>query len=550
MNITAIRTIIKHNLSQISIAIAIAVSMSIIPNHWATAQTLETNSEDELVGNMAQVNRVSELRDLKPGDWAYEALRNLRERYGCINGYPNGTYQGNATITRYEFAVGLNSCLDKIRKLLASERGKIVTEDIVTLERLSRDYRAELAKLNSRTEGLATTIEQLESRQFSTTTKVLGNLRVQANSFFSGDNDPQTNIQYNLFLGQLTSFTGKDRLLTALGATNTAFPELASNNAGIDFGSTREGASDTTGSGDTGNSLRLIGLEYQFPLGDKTLIDIVAANRYRFSPILLKQFFPGYSLGQGPVSTFAEAPPIYLLGAGSGVSISYEFLESTVLTLTYLSTFANEPQSGRGLFNGDYIAAAQINYNPSPDLFIQLLYHHGYFDNGNFGFNNGQTFRGNGFVGTALANRFDDPGVFFADGAEVVSNAYQIGGYYSISDRLIVGGWANLIKARLLGKGDADIWTYSLQTAFPDLFIEGNQGGLIVGVEPSLTSLDTSLEIPEFENDTSLHIEAYYRHQVNDNLSLTPSIIWITAPNQDANNEDIVIGGIRSTFNF
>ena len=256
------------------------------------------------------------------------------------------------------------------------------------------------------------------------------------------------------------------------------------------------------------------------------------------------------SLGRGPTSAFAEAPPIYLLGGGSGISASYEFLDSTVLTLTYLSTFANDSQSGRGLFNGDYIASAQINYNPTPDFFLQLLYQNGYFDNGNFGFNNGQTFRGNGFVGTALANRFDDPGVFFAEGAEVSSNAYQIGGYYTIGDRIIVGGWANLIKVRLLGKGDADIWTYSLQAAFPDLFIEGNQGGLILGVEPTLTSLDTDLEIAEFKNDTSLHIEAYYRYQLNDNVSLTPSLIWITAPNQDANNQDIAIGGIRTTFNF
>ena len=432
VNITEIRTIIKHNLSQISIGIAIAVSISIIPNHWATAQTLEANQsthepinpldnpldkrEDELVGNMEQVNRVSELRDLKPGDWPYEALRNLSERYGCIHGYPNDTYQGNATITRYEFAVGLNSCLNKMRKLLASERGKIVTEDIATLERLLRDYRAELTKLNSRTEELATTIEQLESKQFSTTSKLQGNLRVQANTFFSGDNDPQTNIQYNLFLNQLTSFTGKDSLSIALASTNTVFPELASNNSGTNFGSTREGASDTSSAGDTGNSLRLIRLEYQFPLGDKTLIDIVATSRYRFSPILLKQFFPGYMVGQGPVSSFAEAPPLYLLGGGSGVVISHEFLDSAVLTLTYLSNFANQPQSDRGLFNGDYIAAAQINFNPSPNLFVQLLYHHGNFDNGNFGFFNGKTFEDNGFIGTALANRFDDPGVFFADG--------------------------------------------------------------------------------------------------------------------------------------
>ena len=559
MNITETTTILKQNFSQAAKAIAIASSLLITINDSVTAQTIESNNEfipsmgdieGEVVGDMEQINKVSELLDVNPGDWAYEALRSLSDRYGCIDGYPDGTYRGDATLTRYEFAVGLNSCLINIQQIIAGGEAEISPQDLATLEKLQKNYSAELVAINNRLDRLETNIKQIEDNQFSTTTKLTGNLRVQTNTFFEGDGDPQTNVQYNLFLGQLTSFTGRDLLLTALGSTNTTFPELASTNNGLEVGSTREGSSDTTGSGDTANNLRIIGLEYQFPLGDKAVIDIIAANRYRFSPILLRQFFPGYSLGQGPVSAFAEAPPIYLLGGGSGISASYEFLDSTVLTLTYLSTFANDARSGRGLFNGDYIASAQINYNPTPDFFLQLLYQNGYFDNGNFGFNNGQTFRGNGFVGTALANRFDDPGVFFEEGAEVSSNAYQIGGYYTIGDRIIVGGWANLIKARLLNKGDADIWTYSLQAAFPDLFIEGNQGGLIVGVEPTLTSLDTDLEVAEFENDTSLHIEAYYRHQLNDNISLTPSLIWITAPNQDANNEDIVIGGIRTAFNF
>jgi hypothetical protein len=37
---------------------------------------------------MGQVTNVSQLRDVQPSDWAYEALRSLVERYGCIAGYP------------------------------------------------------------------------------------------------------------------------------------------------------------------------------------------------------------------------------------------------------------------------------------------------------------------------------------------------------------------------------------------------------------------------------------------------------------------------------
>ncbi|MBD2203580.1 carbohydrate porin [Calothrix sp. FACHB-1219] len=499
---------------------------------------------------MAQVTNISQLQDVAPTDWAFTALQSLVERYGCIAGYPNGTFRGDRALTRYEFAAGLNACLDRINELIGTATQELVTkQDLETLKRLQEEFASELATLRGRVDALEARTTELEANQFSTTTKLFGNLRVQTNAYFSGDGNPSANIQYNLFLGLLSSFTGRDLLLTAIGVTNTQFPELANTNNGRDVGTTREGSSDATGSGDTGSFARLIGLEYQFPIGEKLLIDVVAANRYRFSPFLLSQYAPYYRLGQGPTSAFAEAPPIYLVGAGSGVSASYKIVDSTVLTLTYLGTFANESQAG-GWFNGDYIAAAQINYNPSPNFFLQLLYQHGYFNPGNFGFHNGQTFRDNGFVGSALANRFDDAGVLFNDASAVSTNAYQIGGFVAISPKVLLGGWANLIKARLIGKGDADIWTYSVQAAFPDLFRKGNQGGLIVGMEPTLTGLRTNLPYAEFKNDTSLHIEAYYRHQLSEQVSISPSLIWITSPNQDASNEDIIIGGIRTNFNF
>ncbi|RCJ19660.1 porin [Nostoc minutum NIES-26] len=507
----------------------------------------ENSSADESLG---QINSVAQFSDVQPTDWAFGALQSLVERYGCIAGYPNATFRGNRALTRYEFAAGLNTCLDRINELIATATNDLVTkEDLVSLKRLQDEFSAELTTLRGRVDTLEAQTAEIEANQFSTTTKLLGNLRVQTNAYFSGDGNPQANVQYNLFLGLLTSFTGRDSLFTAIGATSSAFPELATNNNSRDVGSTREGASDTTGSGDTLNTFRILGLEYQFPIGENLLINVVAANRYRFSPVLLSQFLPYYRIGSGPTSAFAEAPPIYLVGGGAGIAASYKVVDSTVLTLTYLGTFANESQAG-GLFNGDYVAAAQINYNPNPGFFLQLLYQHGYFNPGNFGFNNGQVFRGNGFVGTALANRFDDAGVLFDEASAVSSNAYQIGGYFAISPKVVIGGWANLIQARLLGKGDADIWTYSVQAAFPDLFKKGNQGGLVVGMEPTLTGLRTDIPYPKFKNDTSLHIEAYYRHQLSDQISITPSLTWITAPNQDANNEDIIIGGFRTTFSF
>ncbi len=68
----------------------------------------------------AQVTSVSQLSDVQPTDWAFLALQSLVERYGCIAGYPDGTYRGNRALTRYEFAAGMNACLDRVNELIGS----------------------------------------------------------------------------------------------------------------------------------------------------------------------------------------------------------------------------------------------------------------------------------------------------------------------------------------------------------------------------------------------------------------------------------------------
>ena len=47
-------------------------------------QELDVISEPD---EMSQVTNVDQLRDVSPTDWAYEALRSLVDRYGCIAGF-------------------------------------------------------------------------------------------------------------------------------------------------------------------------------------------------------------------------------------------------------------------------------------------------------------------------------------------------------------------------------------------------------------------------------------------------------------------------------
>jgi hypothetical protein len=77
-------------------------------------QTNHYSNDSTADDPMGQVTNVSQLSDVSPGDWAYEALQSLVERYGCIAGYPDGTFRGNRATTRYEFAAGLNACCSKL----------------------------------------------------------------------------------------------------------------------------------------------------------------------------------------------------------------------------------------------------------------------------------------------------------------------------------------------------------------------------------------------------------------------------------------------------
>jgi hypothetical protein len=42
--------------------------------------------------SFAQVTSVSQLKDVQPTDWSYAAISNLVSKYGCVAGYPDGTF--------------------------------------------------------------------------------------------------------------------------------------------------------------------------------------------------------------------------------------------------------------------------------------------------------------------------------------------------------------------------------------------------------------------------------------------------------------------------
>ncbi len=77
--------------------------------------------------DMAELTRL--FSDVQPSAWYYEPLKSLAERYGCISGYPNGTFQGQKFLTRSEFVAGLDACLNRLDAELKNRTANLVTRD-------------------------------------------------------------------------------------------------------------------------------------------------------------------------------------------------------------------------------------------------------------------------------------------------------------------------------------------------------------------------------------------------------------------------------------
>ncbi len=524
------------------------VSSIAIAEKPATLEPISPASNDA----MAQVTSVSQLSDVQPTDWAFQALQSLVERYGCIAGYPDGTYRGNRALTRYEFAAGLNACLDRVNELIGTATSDLVKrEDLATLQKLQEEFAAELASLRGRVDSLEVASAELEANQFSTTTKLSGEVVAAVAGIITGDdidgNDLDTSavLVDRVRLEFATSFTGRDTLLTRLATGNFAGISSVTGTAEGELSFTQ----------DEGNAIGLEVLLYSLPIGESTEV-VFGAVGTAFDDFASTVNFLDGDGGSGALSSFGTRNPIYYLGDGAGLGIRKELGERLELSLGYLAGNANSPAEGEGLFQGPYSTLAQVVIKPTEKLNIGLTYINSY--------NADDTGTGSGRNSFA---RFDD--TFFEDldlpsvDVPTSSNSYGLELSWQLSDRFVLGGWVGYTNTQLLStagglfdRGDINVWNYAVTLAFPDLGKEGNLLGFVVGMEPKVTDSSVSSINPdinadlEADEDTSLHIEGFYQFQVTENISITPGVIWITAPGFDQDNNDIVIGALRTTFTF
>lgn len=476
--------------------------------------TQKTKSKD-------QVTSVSQFSDVYPTDWAYQALSNLVERYGCVAGYPNGTFRGNKAMTRYEAAALLNACLDRI------------TEITDELRRLIKEFERELAIIRGRVDGIEARVGELEATQFSTTTKLKGRSVFVLGAANYGDSDNEnlangTSFVYDTKLQFNTSFTGKDMLTTRLRTGNCAASAFQGQT--VNWLTLSDCFQQTTIS----NTLTVERLHYKFPLGKDFSATVGAVVRQDDMLGIWPSVYPSEPiLG---VFTYAGQIGAYNVTLGQGMGVNWNPGNFRVSVL-YVAANGNIGDSGEGgMFNRNSGSSTSVQIGYQGDNWaVAGIYSKAY-------------------NGSIMFSTPDAQYNFTNEGGH--ANNWGIGGYWQPSD----SGWVPSISAgvgvnhyshsRSLRKGattDTASWYTGL--VWNNVFLEGNDLGFAIG-QPTYVIR----EHDDTPDDALYVMEGYYKFQVTDNISVTPAVFYVSNPfGQQSSDRGIEssFGGILKTgFSF
>jgi len=483
-----------------------------------------------------QVTSVSQLQDVQPQDWAFVALQSLVERYGVIAGYPDGTFRGNRAMSRYEFAAGVNAVLEKVNQLIITEKENLVSaEDLQTLQQLQEAFAAELAGIRGRVDKLEANTAELEANEFSTTTKLQGQVifAVNAGGFDSqriiaprgraiAEDNPNATLIYRASLDLNTSFEGTDLLKVRLVTGSDGANDNAAGFLEPNLGSTL----DFSIPGRNGQ-FSLARLYYTFtPIQNLQVTigpaivapDFVDQNRYAnisFLDFSTQALVNNYILlprpgGAGAVINWhPKTSPIKLRALYVAGDATNSLPENQRLvgggTAEDIRLF---PTAGGGadggLFGDPYQGFVELEYALNQAFTVRLQYS----------------------VGRLFGSGFQGLGVNFD---LALSQRWGIFGRY---------GYANYPNTTL-GEINPNYWMAGV--AFRDLFVNRAIAGIAIG-QPFIENA--------VGDATQTNFEAFYNFPLNHNIRITPLIQVIANPaNQDANGT-IITGTLRTVFSF
>ena len=117
---------------------------------------------------------------------------------------------------------------------------------------------------------------------------------------------------------------------------------------------------------------------------------------------------------------------------------------------------------------------------------------------------------------------------------------------------LSLSGWFGYTWANAEADGDvveegddARVLNWATVLSLSDLGGEGNLAAIIFGQPPKVIDSDLVED-----NNTSYHLEGFYRLRLTDNISVTPGVFVIFNPEHNNDNNMLYVGTIRTTFEF
>jgi hypothetical protein len=448
-----------------------------------------------------QVTSISQFSDVQPTDWAYQALSNLVERYGCVAGYPDGSYRGGRSMTRYEAAALLNACLDRVTE---------VTDEI---RKLQAEFKEELIVLRGRVDGLEAKVAVLEATQFSTTTKLNG----EVNFVLGGVPDYRsrstkadgTAFNYDMRLNFDTSFTGNDLLRTRLRAGNFSAEPFGSSASLFKLDKAEM----------TGGDVVLDRLYYQFPVNNfKVTVGPKVRNTEMF-------WLPtAYQSGILDFFTTAGAPGVYNKATGAGVGVQYAS-NGFIAGVNYVAQNGDSTESGVFDSDGALNVLAQLGYRQD-NWGVGVGYRYG---------SEGTRPRTyNGFRG-ATGSLLDNQG----------SNSVAVNGYWRPSESRAVpsisaGYGYNDVSGRAGSTDATDSQSWFVGLQWDDAFLAGNSAGVAVGQPANAEGLE----------DDALMLELFYKAQMTDNISITPAVLYVSNDAGQRGNASEWGAVVQTTFKF
>ena len=486
----------------------------------ANAAELNINGVSDYSAQSVEVESISDFSDVQPSDWAYQALTNLAERHGCVAGSPSGS------MTRYEAAALLNSCLGNIAQVNEEER------------RLLNEFGPELAVIKGRIDGLEARVGEFEAGQFSTTTKLAGTTTFVVGGMEtdkSGGDDEAVTFNYTTQLNLNTSFNGRDLLYTRIKTGNFVKGQtFADKNTNTYLAATNTG----------GNTLSVDKIWYQFPVGDslKFWVGPRIENYYMLAsaPSIYKPVLKGFALG-GNGAAYGSSTD-----GGFGAAWIQSTADPSEARFAISTNYAS-----KGATSADNETGGAIFTDAQSKWLTQVEY-------------GSARWKVLGAVSVNNCTKVDgsESCKVWTDyystekGKSRTGNttAYGLRAYWQPEETGAIPSvqfgydFATIDDDGATGSvEDTAQWMVGL--TWKDAFIEGNRLGAAFGQRQYATEIVGGADDPADENFVW---ELYYDFKVSDNITVTPAIFGgeDTYNGASDNGDDIFGGLIQTTFKF